>query len=226
MRKKGNTSSGKKISSNPHLKKTRRGASGVRKDNKLPPLLPKPNSAYVALYKPYDVLSQFTGEAGQRTLREIDLPRGVYAAGRLDKDSEGLLLLSNDGPFIDHLIHPRNGHQRSYLVQVEGIPNEGALSQLRKGVVIKEYKTKPCQVELLNSEPKLPPRTPPIRERKNIPTAWIRISLTEGKNRQVRRMTAAVGFPTLRLVRESIGNLKLGSLQPGEWKIVSPKEIL
>ncbi|KLN59479.1 pseudouridine synthase [Kiloniella spongiae] len=181
---------------------------------------------YIALYKPYDVLSQFTGEAGQRTLREVDLPRGVYAAGRLDRDSEGLLFLSNDGPFIDRLIHPKNGHPRSYLVQVENTPNEEALSQLRSGVLIKGYKTKPCQVELLKFEPKLPPRTPPIRERKNIPTAWIRISLTEGKNRQVRRMTAAVGFPTLRLVRESIGNLMLGNLQPGEWKAVSPSEIL
>ncbi|WP_245813309.1 pseudouridine synthase [Kiloniella majae] len=186
----------------------------------------RPDLMYVALYKPYDVLSQFTGEEGQRTLREINLPRGIYAAGRLDRDSEGLLLLSNDGPFIDRLIHPKNGHERSYLVQVENIPNEDALSRLRSGVVIKGYKTKPCQVELLTSEPKLPPRMPPIRERKNIPTAWIRISLTEGKNRQVRRMTAAVGFPTLRLVRESIGKLRLGRLQPGEWRAVSPEEIL
>ncbi|WP_082114206.1 pseudouridine synthase [Kiloniella litopenaei] len=181
---------------------------------------------YVALYKPYDVLSQFTGEAGQRTLAEIDLPLGVYAAGRLDKDSEGLLLLSNDGPFIDRLIHPKNGHPRSYLVQVERVPDDGALDQLRSGVIIKGYQTKPCTVELLTSEPDLPSRTPPIRERKNIPTAWLKITLSEGKNRQVRRMTAAVGFPTLRLVRESIGNLKLDGLQPGEWKIVSTDDIL
>ena len=181
---------------------------------------------YVALYKPYDVLSQFTGEAGQRTLGEIDLPQGVYAAGRLDKDSEGLLLLSNDGPFIDRLIHPKNGHPRSYLVQVERVPDDDTLDQLRKGVTIKGYRTKPCKVELMKSEPELPPRTPPIRERKNIPTAWLRISLTEGKNRQVRRMTAAVGFPTLRLVRESIGKLTLGNLLPGEWKTVSTDDIL
>ena len=181
---------------------------------------------YVALYKPYGMLSQFTGEVGQKTLAEIDVPKGVYAAGRLDRDSEGLLLLSNDGPFIDKLIHPRNGHSRSYLVQVENLPNEAALQQLRQGVTIKGYQTKPCRAELVSSEPSLPPRDPPIRERKNIPTAWIRITLTEGKNRQVRRMTAVIGHPTLRLVREAIGKLQLGDLQPGEWKEVSAKDIL
>ena len=181
---------------------------------------------YVALYKPFGVLSQFTGDAGQRTLAEIDMPKGVYAAGRLDQDSEGLLLLSNDGPFIDRLIHPRNGHSRCYLVQVERIPDEQALVRLRAGVTIKGYHTKSCEVELLSSGPVLPPRVPPIRERKNIPTAWLRMTLTEGKNRQVRRMTAAVGFPTLRLVRESIGKLELGDLLPGEWREVSSKEII
>ncbi|MEH6632539.1 MAG: pseudouridine synthase [Halopseudomonas aestusnigri] len=181
---------------------------------------------YVAMYKPFGVLSQFTGEASQRTLTEIGLPEGVYAAGRLDQDSEGLLLLSNDGPFIDKLIHPRNGHRRSYLVQVEKIPDEQAINQLRSGVIIKGYHTRPCDVELLTADPVLPLRDPPIRERKNIPTSWLRIILTEGKNRQVRRMTAAVGFPTLRLVREKIGKLELGSLKPGEWKKVSASEIL
>ena len=196
------------------------------KDSGLKKSLPLSEPLYVALYKPFGVLSQFTGEEGQRTLREIGLPQGVYAAGRLDQDSEGLLLLSNDGPFIDKLIHPRNGHNRSYLVQVEKIPDDQALIQLRKGVVIKGYQTKPCGVELLTEDPLLPPRDPPIRERKNIPTAWLRMTLTEGKNRQVRRMTAAVGFPTLRLVREKIGKLELGDLKPGEWKEVSAKEIL
>ncbi|MFD2206941.1 pseudouridine synthase [Kiloniella antarctica] len=188
--------------------------------------LPSSGPLYVALYKPFGVLSQFTGEEGQRTLREIGLPQGIYAAGRLDQDSEGLLLLSNDGPFIDKLIHPRNGHSRSYLVQVEKTPDNQALQRLCKGVVIKGYQTKPCRAELLVKDPELPLRDPPIRERKNIPTAWLRVTLTEGKNRQVRRMTAAVGFPTLRLVRERIGKLELGDLKPGEWREVSAKDIL
>ncbi len=181
---------------------------------------------YIALHKPYGVLSQFTGEPGQRTLAEFGLPPGVYAAGRLDKDSEGLLLLSDDGPFIKRLLDPDHGHARSYLVQVEGIPAAADLKRLAVGVVIKGYRTKPCKVELLTREPVVQERDPPIRERKAIPTSWLRITLNEGKNRQVRRMTAAIGFPTLRLIRERMGKLSLGDLIQGSWREVRRQDIL
>lgn len=181
--------------------------------------------SYFALHKPYGVLSQFTGEPGQRTLSEFNLPKGVYAAGRLDKDSEGLLLLTDDGPFKARLLHPKSGHKKVYWVQVEGQITQDALSALAKGVRIKGHLTKPCTARLL-SDPKWPNRIPPIRERKNIPTSWLEIVLTEGKNRQVRRMTAKVGFPTLRLIRIGIEALRLDDLQPGEWRKVSQLEIL
>ncbi|WP_419904017.1 pseudouridine synthase [Kiloniella sp.] len=223
-----NTQNPKRRSPNQKSPKIHSGRRGARVSKAQYQDRPSPPNKlqYVALYKPFGVLSQFTGDEGQRTLTEVGVPKGVYAAGRLDQDSEGLLLLSNDGPFIDKLIHPRNGHSRSYLVQVEKVPDAHALTQLREGVVIKGYLTKPCQVELLKSDPILPARVPPIRERKNIPTAWIRMTLTEGKNRQVRRMTAAVGYPTLRLVRESIGKLELGNLKPGEWREVASRDII
>lgn len=181
---------------------------------------------YIAFHKPYGVLSQFTGEAGQRTLAEFGLPAGVYAAGRLDKDSEGLLVLSDDGPFIKRLLDPDHGHARSYLVQVEGVPGRSDLKLLSAGVTIKGYRTKPCQTELLQEAPEVEARTPPIRERKAIPTSWIRITLNEGKNRQVRRMTAAVGFPTLRLLRERMGKLELAGLTQGCWREVRWQDIL
>ncbi len=181
---------------------------------------------YIAFHKPYGVLSQFTGEAGQRTLAEFGLPAGVYAAGRLDKDSEGLLVLSDDGPFIKRLLDPDHGHARSYLVQVEGVPALSDLKLLSSGVTIKGYRTKPCQAELLKEAPDVEARIPPIRERKAIPTAWIRITLNEGKNRQVRRMTAAVGFPTLRLLRERMGKLGLTGLTQGCWREVRRQDIL
>src|SRR5690606_27898621 len=126
---------------------------------------------YIAFYKPYGVLSQFTGEDGDRTLAEFNLPKDVYAAGRLDKDSEGLLLLTDDGPFIKQLLEPKNEKEKTYWVQVENIPTPDKLKELERGVVIQGYKTLPCKVKLIN-EPDLPPRDPPIRERKNIPTAW------------------------------------------------------
>jgi len=172
---------------------------------------------YILFNKPFGVLSQFTGEEGQRTLAEFNFPKGVYAAGRLDKDSEGLLLLSDDGPFIEKLLNPKNAHPRTYLVQVENIPSNEALEKLRRGVQIKGHKTRPCEVELLESEPILWERNPPIRERKSIPTAWLCITLTEGKNRQVRRMSAAIGHPTLRLVRVAISDAKLADLPSGKW---------
>ena len=179
---------------------------------------------YVAFNKPWGVLSQFTGEPGQHTLADFGLPAGIYAAGRLDRDSEGLLLLSDDGPFIARLLDPKRGHPRTYLAQVEGTPDAAALERLRRGVAIGDWTTLPCIAEAVD-DPGFPPRDPPIRVRKAIPTAWLRLVLTEGKNRQVRRMTAAVGLPTLRLVRVAIGDLVLGDLQPGAWRPVRREEI-
>ncbi|WP_026999700.1 pseudouridine synthase [Eisenibacter elegans] len=170
---------------------------------------------YYLIYKPFLVLSQFTPEAPEdHTLAELaDFPPQVYPVGRLDKDSEGLLLLTNDNYFKTTLLNPKKQHWRSYWVQVEGVPTPEALEQLRQGVTIsvqqKPYQTLPAKVRLLAQAPPVPERNPPIRFRANIPTAWLEISLVEGKNRQVRRMTAAVGFPTLRLVRNAIEDLKL-----------------
>ncbi|TNE38138.1 MAG: pseudouridine synthase [Alphaproteobacteria bacterium] len=180
---------------------------------------------YIAFNKPFGVLSQFTGEEGHRTLAEFSLPSAVYAVGRLDRDSEGLLLLSDDGQFIKKLLDPDNGHERTYWVQVEGVPTKEALQTLERGVTIKGYKTRPSRVRLLTPEPDVPPREPPIRYRRKIPTSWLEIVLTEGKNRQVRRMTAAVGFPTLRLIRRAIGKLQLGGLEEGEWREVRRADI-
>ncbi len=180
---------------------------------------------YIILNKPYGVLSQFTPELpGQRTLSEFNLPKDLYAAGRLDADSEGLLLLTNDGPLIKQLLEPGK-HERTYLVHVEGIPTKEAIRELEKGVTIQGYRTLPAKARLLDGEPDLPPRDPPIRFRKSIPTAWIELTLREGKNRQVRRMTAAVGFPTLRLVRTAIGTIELGTLPSGEWRELTKEEI-
>ncbi|OCR01711.1 pseudouridine synthase [Oscillatoriales cyanobacterium USR001] len=184
---------------------------------------------YILFYKPYNVLTQFTNnELGQnqcQTLKDyIPIP-SVYPVGRLDKDSEGLLLLTNDGLLQHRLSDPKFAHPRTYWVQVEGIPNEGAIAQLRSGVTIQNYRTRPAKVEILSAEPSLPPRDPPIRYRQNIPTTWLAIALTEGRNRQVRRMTAAVGFPTLRLVRVAIAHLNLNNLAPGEWRELNPEEL-
>lgn len=174
--------------------------------------------------KPYGVLSQFTPEAGHRALDEFGFPPGVYAAGRLDHDSEGALLLTDDGRLIKKLLDPKYEHPRTYLVQVDGQITEEALRQLAKGVVIKGYRTKPCKAGMAVPPEDLWERVPPIRYRANIPTSWIRLTLVEGKNRQVRHMTAAVGFPTLRLIRVQIGDLTLGDLKPGEWRVISQKK--
>jgi 23S rRNA pseudouridine2457 synthase len=181
---------------------------------------------YIIFHKPYGVLSQFTQESPQHiTLKEyIDVP-DVYAVGRLDWDSEGLLLLTNDGPLQHRLSNPRFGHRRTYWVQVERIPDPEAINQLCTGVEIQNYRTRPAKVKLFLAEPVVSERNPPIRFRQNIPTAWLEMTLTEGKNRQVRRMTAAVGFPTLRLIRVSIGQLQLNGLQLGEWRNLTPSEI-
>jgi len=180
---------------------------------------------YLLLNKPYGVLCAFTDEEGRPTLADyLPLP-GVYAAGRLDLDSEGLLLLTDDGWLIHRLTHPRYEHTKTYLVQVEGEPEPGALQALRRGVVVKGRRTAKARVEPLAVEPDLPPREVPIRYRKSVPTSWLRIVLTEGRKRQVRRMTAAVGHPTLRLVRVAIGPLEMGDLAPGEWRPLAPGEL-
>jgi 23S rRNA pseudouridine2457 synthase len=179
---------------------------------------------YLIFFKPYDVLTQFTDEAGRATLKDfIDAP-GVYPVGRLDRDSEGLLLLTDDGPLAHRLSDPRFAHPRTYWVQVEGIPNEPALQRLRDGVMIQGQLTRPALVEILEG-PNLPERSVPIRVRKAIPTSWLQITLTEGRNRQVRRMTAAVGFPTLRLVRVAIGQFWLDDLAPGYWRDLTKAEL-
>ena len=168
--------------------------------------------------KPYLVLCQFTDPDGRPTLADyIDVPE-VYAAGRLDHDSEGLLALTDDGRLQQQIADPQHKLPKTYWAQVEGIPDAAALERLRRGVQLKDGMTRPAEAVLLDEPPGLWPRTPPIRERKSIPTAWIELTLREGRNRQVRRMTAAVGFPSLRLIRARIGPWALGYLQPGEWR--------
>jgi 23S rRNA pseudouridine2457 synthase len=182
----------------------------------------KARKMYFVIYKPFGMLSQFSREHPEHiTLADLDFnfPKDVYPVGRLDKDSEGLLILTNDKRLTDKLLNPKHKHWRSYWVQVDNIPTPVALRQLATGVEIKINKkihsTAPAKVELLVLAPTLPERTPSVRYRKEIPTAWLNLSLTEGKNRQVRRMTAKVGFPTLRLVRHQIGDLHLGDLASG-----------
>lgn len=181
-------------------------------------------SRTIAFFKPYDVLTQFTDESGRATLkRYIPLP-GLYPVGRLDRDSEGLLLLTDDGRLAHRLTDPRYDHSRTYLVQVERVPTPEAVEALRRGLILNDGPTRPAGAELLDEPPDLPERPVPIRFRKNVPTAWLRLTLREGRNRQVRRMTAAVGFPTLRLVREAVGPVGLGGLVPGEWRDLTADE--
>lgn len=179
---------------------------------------------YLLLNKPYRVLCQFRDAQGRPTLKDYVPVPGVYAAGRLDYDSEGLVLLTNDGRLQHRLTDPRYGHPRTYWVQVEGCPTPEALAALRQGVRIQNYLTRPAVVRVLPQEPNLPPRNPPIRFRRHIPTTWLSLTLREGRNRQVRRMTAAVGYPTLRLVRVAIGELHLQDLAPGCWRELTDQE--
>jgi 23S rRNA pseudouridine2457 synthase len=173
----------------------------------------------VAFHKPYGVLSQFTPDGSpNRTLAEYGFPKGVYPIGRLDADSEGLLLLGDEPGFNTRLLDPEMGHARRYWVQVERIPSLESLERLSTGVFIQGYHTRPCRAWMLDPQPAVPPRYPPVRERKTVADCWIAMELTEGKNRQVRRMTAAVAHPTLRLLRVGIGALELGPLSPGVWR--------
>jgi 23S rRNA pseudouridine2457 synthase len=170
--------------------------------------------------KPFRVLSQFTPVAGKQTLADyIDIP-AVYAAGRLDFDSEGLMLLTDDGDLQARVSNPRYHKPKTYLAQVEGIPDAEALRELSRGVVLKDGRTRPAQVAAVNEPDWLWPRQPPIRERRNIPTQWLRVQITEGRNRQVRRMTAAVGHPTLRLLRTEIGDWSIHGLAPGQYRLL------
>ena len=178
---------------------------------------------FIAFHKPYGVLSQFTPEPGSayRTLAQFGFPKEVYPIGRLDADSEGLLLLSDEAALNARLLRPENAHARLYWVQVEGVPTDQTLRTLARGVTIQGYTTLPCRVWRIDPQPDVPPRDPPIRVRKSVPDCWLALELTEGKNRQVRRMTAAVGHPTLRLLRMRIGLLDLPEdLRVGEWRIL------
>jgi 23S rRNA pseudouridine2457 synthase len=178
----------------------------------------------LALNKPFGVLSQFTPDhPGQRTLSEFGLPPNVYPLGRLDRDSEGLLLLSDEPGLNTKLLDPTNAHPRTYWAEVEGEVNESALQKLRNGIVIEGRKTLPAKAKKIR--PNIPPRDPPIRVRQNIPTSWIKLTLHEGRNRQVRKMTASVGFPTLRLLRVAIGHFNLpADLNPGQWRELTEPE--
>lgn len=172
----------------------------------------------VLFNKPYGVVTQFTPLDGHKSLSDFELPKEIYPAGRLDHDSEGLLVLTDDGRLQHELTDPRHYHKRTYLAQVDRVPELEALEKLRKGPRLADGATRPCRVQLLAGEPDVPPRDPPIRFRKNVPTSWLEITLTEGRNRQVRRMTAAIGHPTLRLIRVRVGPFHLEGLALGKWK--------
>jgi 23S rRNA pseudouridine2457 synthase len=182
---------------------------------------------YFITYKPFNMLCQFTPDKpGDITLKDLPgLPNDVYPVGRLDKDSEGLLLITNDKALTHNLLHPSNEHEREYWAQVEGVPAPEALAKLEKGIDLKDYFTRPAKGHILDPQPQMPERNPPIRFRKNIPDTWISLILTEGKNRQVRRMTAAIGYPTLRLVRVRIEGIRLGKMKPGDVQELKREEV-
>ena len=179
----------------------------------------------IAFNKPFGVVSQFTPDGSpHRTLAEFNFPKNLYPIGRLDAESEGLLLLSNETELNEKLLHPRHAHQRVYWAQVERVPDQDSLHQLQHGLLIGSHRTLPCQARLLDPQPEILPRNPPIRFRKNVQDTWMELALMEGKNHQVRRMTAAIGHPTLRLIRVKIGRLKLADLASGTWKVLDETE--
>lgn len=180
---------------------------------------------YIIINKPFEVLTQFTDEAGRATLKDFVKVAGIYPVGRLDYDSEGLVLLTDDKSLQHRLSDPKFKIEKTYLVQVDGIPSEEALLGLQRGILIKNIKTSPAKAKLLQEDPQVWERSKPIRFRKNLPTSWVEIKISQGMNRQVRRMTAAVGFPTLRLIRSSIGPLSLEDLQPGEYRELTKEEV-
>lgn len=190
-----------------------------RKPNTDKPKVALEDRKVILFNKPFDTLSQFTDGEGRKTLADFIPVKDVYAAGRLDRDSEGLMVLTNDGIYQAKLTQPNSKSPKTYWVQVEGAPDESDLDKLRKGVELKDGMTLPAKVEIM-PEPSVWERNPPVRFRAAIPTTWLAITIIEGRNRQVRRMTANIGFPTLRLIRYSMGGMTLGDLQPGEWKEV------